>query len=658
MNNKDKYKKAMDYNKASDELKRKTIQKLKEEPKQNSFAWIPKFAVVFLLVLSIAWLANESEKPPILTPEDVIPVAKKINLPTVDSEENLEKILKDKGVLANQTNGMWGDTIDYSVSEKAVKSDNTTPTSSNMDFSRTNNQVENVEEADNVKTDGKYIYSIGENEVSITDIQNPEQMQKLASISYERTETTVCSPRELYVYKDKLVVIANINTLYTINNKPEAEKNSIYYDRMAMQSTIKAFIYDITDRSNVKLEREVEVDGYYMSSRMIESNLYIIANQFIQISTLEGELYTRPAYNDTIKNTEKVSIPYNSIYYFPDSEDSNYLNILTVDINSKKEAKLYSFLGAGENVYANEQSLYIANQKYKVNRDDKTGIRNFGDVYTEFYKFSINDQELEYIATAITEGSIINQFSMDEDAGFFRVAITKNGESIEDRQNCLYVYDSNMNIVGKLEELAKGERIHSARFMQDRLYLVTYKDIDPLFVIDLQNPYLPKVLGELKIPGVSEYLHPYDKTHLIGIGRNTKETNGVAKEIGMKISLFDVGDVNNPKELSSFNIGEQGTHSEILYNHKALFFDKTENTVGFAIQMKEGSDYFTGAVFYNIDIENGITEKARIEDNSKKDYKSRIQRILYSNNSVYTISENTIISTNRSTLKKISSITL
>ena len=166
----------------------------------------------------------------------------------------------------------------------------------------------------------------------------------------------------------------------------------------------------------------------------------------------------------------------------------------------------------------------------------------------------------------------MNQYSMDENNGYFRIATTSydysQGSATSTQENNLYILDSNLNVVGQLQNLASGEDLHSARFIGDRCYLVTFNQIDPLFVVDLSNPTSPQVLGNLTIPGYSDFLQPYDATHLIGIGQdvNTSIGAGLAEITGdvyytavqgLKVSLFDVSDVANPTEISSVVIGRQ-----------------------------------------------------------------------------------------------------
>lgn len=195
-----------------------------------------------------------------------------------------------------------------------------------------------------------------------------------------------------------------------------------------------------------------------------------------------------------------------------------------------------------------------------------------------------------------------NQFSMDEYEGNLRVATTyvvetRTEENYDEEtgigsisyeeplySNRLYILDDNLKEIGKIDDLAKDEKIYSVRFMGKMGYIVTFEQVDPLFVIDLSDPTNPQIKGELKIPGYSSYLHPYDETHIIGIGYNTKSNGygGITTD-NMKMSMFDVSDVENPKEMFSIDIGKSYTSSELLYNHKVLFYKKSDNLIGFPV---------------------------------------------------------------------------
>ena len=191
---------------------------------------------------------------------------------------------------------------------------------------------------------------------------------------------------------------------------------------------------------------------------------------------------------------------------------------------------------------------------------------------------------MTFAAQGNVTGNVFNQYAMDERNGYFRIVTTSYDYNSDfwwtgTQQNNVYTLDMNLKLVGKLEDLGTGENFHSARFMGNRLYMVTYEKTDPLFVIDLSQPSNPKLLGQLVIPGYSDYLHPYDETHLIGLGKDAivDDGNNFAWYQGLKVSLFDVTNVNAPKEIAKYIIGDRGTNSEALYEPKAFLFDQSKN---------------------------------------------------------------------------------
>ena len=175
----------------------------------------------------------------------------------------------------------------------------------------------------------------------------------------------------------------------------------------------------------------------------------------------------------------------------------------------------------------------------------------------------------------------MSQYSMDEDKnGNFRIVTQKYAWSSNGNENTteLSVVSPTGKIIGKLPGLAPGENFQSARFIGDRLYLVTFQQIDPLFVIDVSSPSAPRVLGELKIPGYSTYLHPYDDNRLIGLGYDTQVNQwGGTQNAGLKIDLYNVSDVKNPKQESSLVLGDVGSSSEALSNPRAFVYYKEKN---------------------------------------------------------------------------------
>jgi uncharacterized secreted protein with C-terminal beta-propeller domain len=174
---------------------------------------------------------------------------------------------------------------------------------------------------------------------------------------------------------------------------------------------------------------------------------------------------------------------------------------------------------------------------------------------------------------------------------------------MNESKNNLYSLDKNLKKLDSIEGLAKGERIKSVRFVKDHAYLVTFKQTDPLFNIDISNPKRLELLGELKIDGFSQYLHPVFEDRLIGLGREVYfDKYGNQRNGGLKVTLFDVSR-NKPKEIKSIILGENGSYSEALNNHKAILISENKNIMAFPVTLYEKS---TSDNYYNRDVETGV----------------------------------------------------
>ena len=534
------------------------------------------------------------------------------------------------------------------------------------DYSKTNTQVQGVDEADIVKTDGTYIYYLTNEKLTIINTENASQMKEMSTIKFDETFT----PEEIFLNNDKIIVIGKRYEYDKTERKIGIDEDFLYPNYMDKTYT-SAKLYNVKDKTNPTLERTVEVEGDYLTARMIGSNVYIASNKYMYYayicntykSTELNEDDFKPHYLDTATSNETKSINFDCIYYIPEFEDTNYLNIVAFNITNNQEANVESYLGAGEEIYASKENLYVTKTKYDYERKNKTSIT------TEIYKFNLNNANCTFAKAGDVPGSVLNQFSMDECNGYFRIATTDSTSwNSESNTNNLYVLNENLETIGKIEGLAKGERIYSVRFMGNRAYMVTFVETDPLFVIDLSNPTTPTVLGELKIPGYSKYLHPYDETHLIGIGEDTEVVNyGYGDRVvtnGMKMAMFDVTDPNNPQELYNVKIGEKGTYSELLYNHKALLFSKEKNIIAFPISITD-NDYkvtFQGAIVYGVSLEKGFELKTKIS-NSATDYdryysRNRVERIIYIKDTLFTLSNGLIKAVDLNTFETKGSIEL
>jgi len=619
------------------------------------------------------------------------------DLPTVGSLENLKKLLEEAapfyaviGTDEISFDGLARAVEDASQAAAGGKAAPTEPEPPGAweDFSRTNIQVQGVDEADIVKTDGQYIYQVNRGRIVVARAYPPGEMAICSTLEFDDENFT---PREIYVDGKYLVVIGASSKEIPYTREPliyDNAKIKIYPPPFYYHNTVKTIIYDIRDRKNIKELREVELEGYYASSRKIGSSLYLVANRNIDYyHIMEDAGNPTPSYRDSAAADEFTSIDLEDIRYFPGFTRPNYLLVAGLNLDRPDEhVEVRTFLGAGESVYASGENLYTTVTGY-----GKSVARIPAyDPSTYIYKFALDNGKINYAAKGKVPGTVLNQFSMDEYDGHFRIATTSGnpwGSGEDTSSNNLFILDGKLNLKGKLEDIAPGERIYSVRFMGKKGYMVTFRTVDPLFVIDLENPEKPRVLGALKIPGYSDYLHPYDENHIIGFGKETMEivhkdsrgkviSTGVI-DLGIKMALFDVSDVQKPMEKFKETIGGRGTTSELLHNHKALLFSKEKNLLAFPVTVMEATDSagtvpgygqfsFQGAYVYNLDLKDGFQLKGRITHLTKDDYlkaghysfdgRKQVQRILYIKDALYTLSQGIFKACDINTLKEIKSL--
>ncbi|MDD9312192.1 beta-propeller domain-containing protein [Cytobacillus firmus] len=539
---------------------------------------------------------------------------------------------------------------DMAVSEES-SSAKSSADSAGTDYSVTNVQVSGIDEADLIKTDGTHIYKISENKVQIIKAVPADKMELESQLTF----TGGFSPYQLFIEDSQLIVLGHS---YKDIPEPIGKASSEKKIAPAFQSA-KTIVYNIENKQKPKLIREADIEGSLLASRLMDGKVYLITSYRPEYWILERNENAdlRPRYYDTAESKEQQIVDYNEIKYFPGSQNANYINIAVLDLKRGREPlAVTSYLGSGNEFYMSKNNVYLAATHYN---NEIIADRQMPHPDTSIYKFNIKDGKVKFQTSAEIKGTVLNQFSMDEYNDNFRVVTTK-GEAWDERtpsSNSLYILDENLKQIGQLEDLAKGERIYSARFMNDRIYMVTFKETDPLFVIDGSNPEKPYVLGELKIPGFSNYLHPLDENHLIGFGHDTKITGGkgvgsqpVITTDGVKISLFDVSDTTNPVEKDTEIIGGRGTYSPLNYDHKALLADKKKNLYGFPIsiyQNKEGSQSesifdFQGALVYKITVQNGIELQSEIthqtEEAIYEEWEDAIERLIFIGDCIYSIS--------------------
>ncbi|MFZ7137151.1 MAG: beta-propeller domain-containing protein [archaeon] len=673
----------------------------------NTKAFVACFIGIILVTSSIPIYVYLNDNPETLTPIELNQFTSYDELKTF-----LESTEKNSGYYFSRGNllGLEDSFVEATVVPSAA------PEPQDADYSETNVQVEGVDEADIVKTDGEYIYIVSGETVTIMKAFPPEEAQVVSKIVLEGGITGI------FINGDKLAVFETEYGVYPLYEKDlpvpivdsEVVTNSTADDEESVKPTepsnqttpsgepdkpvdgliepVEPFVpiiyeppttivkvYDVSNKANPVLTREFSVDGNYFSSRMIGDYVYMVATQYTYLYETDVFL-PRVHYNNQTETIEATEI------YFYNNSDTSYTFTTLVAVNIQNDAQEPTYetvlLGGTSGLYVSTGSIYMTFPEYNWQEDEGTK--------TKIYKAKIDQEKITFIAEGEVPGYVLNQFSMDEYNGYFRVATTVNNnnwrtfaaENEPSTKNNVYVLDSNLNVVGSLEDLAPGEQIYSARFMGNRAYVVTFRNVDPLFVIDLSLPTAPTVLGQLKVTGYSGYLHPYDENHIIGIGKETDydSEEDFAWYQGVKISMFDVSDVSNPREVAKYEIGDRGTNSPILSDHKSLLFDKEKNLLVIPVLVAEldendyegeipdwtyGEFVWQGAYVFDIS-PAGINLRGQIthmDDNTdllKSGYRFysgySVQRSLYIENVLYTISNMKVKMNALDTLTELNSV--
>lgn len=516
------------------------------------------------------------------------------------------------------------------------------------EYGKTNEQVKGVSEADIIKNDGKYLYSVAPANVDWDDFYrrvdsynaylngdeqttqggqstpgyNPQAEEKASedtsddSNEYKmQTEFpdlmytcafTIVEPQkdgkfkqistvniteneeniyymdiqELYVSGDRLIALVECSTIDGVSSE---SLRGFYYGHTNTNKITMAVCFDTANKQNpVELWRTYQ-DGRYISSRLVGEQLVVLSTYGVDLSADEEQVVENCVPMVGYDMASYARVPAGCICIMEEIYDTRYLVAATLDIRDVDTLKTQAILGAGENVYCTTETLYATSTDYNYTNTTKE-VFGFDStqVQTQIYKFAIRNFDIKYLGNGSVQGSALNQFSMDEHNGYLRIATTSGtwGDSLT---NQVYVLDNAFQVVGKLEGVAKGETIKSVRFTGDTGYVVTFKQTDPLFVIDLADPSKPVIKGELKIPGFSAYLHPVGDGLLLGVGADGDDDgqNG-----GMKVSLFDVSDPQNPVECDKVTVNVSHTEnvytylqSDAYYTHKAICWDDANSVM-------------------------------------------------------------------------------
>ena len=518
------------------------------------------------------------------------------------------------------------------------------------DYSTTNIQVAGVDEADMTKNDGAYIYtasndySTNQNYIYIVKAA-PNDPRVIAKIPL--SNNTYLAGMFLSQDSSKLIVIGSQYQYYALDaREPALGMPSLGIAASLYFNDVKTFInvYDITDKVHPTLTRNFTLSGSYFNSRMIGDYVYAVVSQsaYVYENTVPlPRVYTA---------TSTAEIPATKVYYsdtanYTDAPNNYFTFTSFYGLNLKDTTQLTNMtvlMGGASTMYVSLGNMYVT---YPTWTNEQS---------TSIYRVSIDKGTLIFQAKGAVPGSVLNQYSMDEDNGYFRLATTNWKDTT---QNAVYVLNMNLTTVGALElkNTEVRETIQSARFIGNKAYIVTFQQKDPFFVLDMSNPTAPRMAGKLEIPGYSSYLHPYDENHIIGLGMENST---------VKLSLFDVTNVNAPREMAKYIVQGDYTSSQALYEPKAFLFDKTKQLLVIPVSITQygaitpgitepggkvistQGGYWDGAYVFKLTVAGGFELRGGIthQNNTSSqqywygDYNQMVNRALYIDNTLYTVS--------------------
>jgi inhibitor of cysteine peptidase len=465
-------------------------------------------------------------------------------------------------------------------------------------YSETNVQVVGVDEGDLVETDGDYLYILSGQELVIVDARDPQALQVASRLELDDR------PFAMYLAGDRLTLLSR-KDMWFIGADLDSWMNPELGWFVPCNMDMTLTVLDLSDRQSPTIVQQTSVDGNFVDSRAIGNVVYLVVQQGLKLPAPElidvgsetagpeqpvvgSQRYeTKEEYLERIEGQIlDLALPHFHSYgrdgqlvesgllsratdvYRPAGGDANaFTSVVAFDVAGDAPGPISSVSvpshGASQ-VYVSRESLYLLQGRSFPWCDQDTSI----------VKLDLDEATggVELSASGKVPGRVLDQFSVDEHDGYLRIATTQGWAGRWDGQgssgNNLYVLQQQgdrLQIVGRLEDLAPGEKIYSARFLGDRAFVVTYKKVDPLFAVDLSDPTDPRVAGELKIPGFSNYLHSIEGGYLIGIGRHADEQTGLFQD--PQVSLFDVGDLSAPELLDRFTLdtgraGGQGIFSD------------------------------------------------------------------------------------------------
>ena len=548
--------------------------------------------------------------------------------------------------------------------------------------SGTNNQVATVDEADIVKTDGKWVYLVSSGALRIMEALKPHVVS---------TTKLPGTPREMFVEGDRAVV-------YTSGGNVGKRCTYAYDCELAGDgTTTKIQVFNLANRERPELLRTMELSGSLLAARRIGNAVHTVVSdgdaptvdydtwpadlemcgtpdavakaKFAKLKR-DNEARIRAVHRagafPTLREAGKETKLCGGLLRTAIRDGKAFTSVVSFDLTDDKTAPTTQTIESRPGaVFASDKSLYVS----VVHRKKESAGRWYSYYSTasevsDIHKFRIgaSPKETKYVGSGSVPGHVLNQFAMDEWYGYLRVATSKGRVPDPKVESTISILseapNGNLTRIGAVDHIAPGEDIRAVRFDDDRGYIVTFKKTDPLFVIDMYKPTQPRVLGELKIPGFSTYLHRIDPEHLMSIGFDADDQGSFAYFNGIILQLFDVKDPTNPKLVHKEKIGSRGSSSEAATNHLAFNWMSSEGLLALPMTICEGGGNgqfghdlaFSGLLVYDVDLDRGFTRLGGVDHGTKgvscdtwwTNASSTVKRSVFLDDLVYSIAEDRV----------------
>lgn len=453
------------------------------------------------------------------------------------------------------------------------------------DFSKTNTMFEGIDESDFVKNDFDNLFVQDDNKVSIIDISG-EKMKLITTIKPELKKTDTI--REMYADTNinRIVLIIERRIEKEVEDNSQYTTGDVYEGCQNVQedATVIMQTYDITDRTNPELVGTINVDGRYKDSRKKDQQIVLFTTRYLSSMDVKDKDGLIPAVNGKKMKLDSIYIG-----------DSIETELTTVSVNlSKPDEPLdqMTIMSGYPEIYVSDSAIYLYEDTYQD-----------GDGYTEITRFHFHTGYLGQGQSVTVRGSITDKFAISEGEEGIRMLTTI--EDGNESTNELHLYNFGLEEEGSVTGIAKGEEIYAARYIGNIAYFVTYHNTDPLYAVDISDPENPKLLGNVKMTGYSDYLHPYGDNLLIGIGYETDPDT--SDMIGVKLTMFDISDPVNLKILDSVVIDNANTQA--TYNYKAILADARKNLIGFGVELWDEQSENESSEYLVYQWENGHFQK-------------------------------------------------